>query len=133
MHSQLALTELPSPNLAPFLLLDPVLYEQWAKSGRCPMFEAVVVSHQGGFLEEQDRAGTASHRALYYSVESGRFSLYIVSHAEVKCEMDFDFYPFDTQKCQFRMSSTADLEHLVRDWHYIQIQGDHAGLGPGLG
>ena len=69
---------------------------------------------KGGFLEEQDKPGTASHRSLYYNVSTGFFSLYMVSHAEVQCEMDFTYYPFDTQKCEFRMSSTADSRYLAR-------------------
>ena len=38
MHSQLALMELPSLNLTPFLLLDPVFYLPDRHCGANPLF-----------------------------------------------------------------------------------------------
>ena len=71
------------------------------------------MNFQGGFLEEQDKAGAASHRALYYNVSNGYFSLFAVSHAVAKCQMDFSNYPFDTQICKYRMTSTTYAAYLV--------------------
>ena len=52
---------------------------------------------QDGYLNEQDRAGTAGNRYLYYDPVYGVFELFTMSHAKIKCDMDFSLYPFDTQ------------------------------------
>ena len=66
---------------------------------------------QDGYLNEQDMAGTAGNRYLYYNVGTGFFELFTVSHAKIKCEMDFTLYPFDTQTCWFYMSSSTNLSY----------------------
>ena len=66
---------------------------------------------QDGYLNEQDRAGTAGNRYLYYDAVYGVFELFTVSHAKIKCDMDFSLYPFDTQTCWFTMSSSTNLSY----------------------
>ena len=80
---------------------------------------------QGGFLNEQDRAGWAMNRALYFynednnstidnHSEKGRFYLYTESHAIIECKMGFTFYPFDTHKCKLRLSTATESKFLGR-------------------
>ena len=46
------------------------------------------------------------------------FYLTTVSYARMNCEMDFRRYPFDTQKCLFRMRTNRDISKQVVIWFY---------------
>lgn len=69
---------------------------------------------QSGYLAEQKKPESAGGRTLKYDLEDGMFSLTTVSHAKIKCEMNFWLYPFDTQTCLFRMRIDKEINQQVQ-------------------
>ena len=68
---------------------------------------------QGGYLDEQEKPGTAGKGLLWYDITKGLFHLAMFSHGNIYCPMDFAFYPFDTQKCKFVMQGSRNASHQV--------------------
>ena len=64
-------------------------------------------------MKEQDKPGTAGNRLLWYDVTNGGFKLAMFSYANIYCSMDFSLYPFDTQKCNFKMMGGKSANNLV--------------------
>ena len=51
---------------------------------------------------------------MKYDVKTGTFSLEMECHADVKCPMDYELYPFDTQTCKFALrSATKNMTYQV--------------------
>ena len=51
---------------------------------------------------------------MEYDVKTGTFSLEMECHADVKCLMNYELYPFDTQTCKFALkSSTKNMTYQV--------------------
>ena len=68
----------------------------------------VHISFQDGFIENQNDPSTA---VLKYDISSGMFQLSFESYAKIKCHMNFDTYPFDTQLCNFVITSEKNLTY----------------------
>ena len=61
----------------------------------------VVVS----FRMDQIQPESAGDRSLMYDVADGTFLLKTFSYVKTRCPMNFRLYPFDTQICEFKMST----------------------------
>ena len=64
-------------------------------------------------MSEQDKPGTAGNRLMWYDVSKGLFYLAMFSYASIYCPMDFNKYPFDTQRCHFIMNGPKNASYLV--------------------
>ena len=61
----------------------------------------------------QSKAGSEGNKYLKYDVGDGMFLLHTESYAKVKCNMHFDMYPFDTQKCSFIINTHKNQTYQV--------------------
>ena len=68
MHSQSAHMDLPSPNLAPFLLLRPVLTRHPADSCLNPAFPSLILTRD--ILNEWSSQGEAKGRPMNVVVDT---------------------------------------------------------------
>ena len=66
---------------------------------------------QNGFLHEQGKSPTDGKRDLKYDVADGMFTLSTDSYAQMKCDMKFSLYPFDTQRCPFAITTKRNLTY----------------------
>ena len=67
---------------------------------------------QEGFLDDQSQPASKGDRGLKYD-RDGMFLLFTKSYATIRCEMDFQPYPFDTQKCMFVLLTAQNLSYQV--------------------
>ena len=56
---------------------------------------------------------TAGGRDLKYDMREKMFTLNTESYARIKCDMDFEMYPFDTQMCNFVIIPDKNLTFQV--------------------
>ena len=62
-------------------------------------------SHRRGVIDGKN--------LLRYDGEVGIFQLLSVVYAIINCPMEFRLYPFDTQTCQFVVSTEKNIDHQV--------------------
>ena len=58
-------------------------------------------------MSDQGAPSEKGKTNLRYYVREGLFDLWTESYANINCDMDFALYPFDTQRCDFKLQSVS--------------------------
>ena len=67
----------------------------------------LYLKFQEGYLSDQGAPSEKGKTNLRYYVMEGLFDLWTESYANINCDMDFALYPFDTQRCDFKLQSVS--------------------------
>ena len=51
------------------------------------------------------------NRELRYDGVKGMFQLITISYVKMHCDMNHKLYPFDTQRCDFKMRTDEDIHN----------------------